>query len=172
MIKLSNGRGQLGNKLTEKFKDYTSNSNITIYHTWKVPHLYNPQLGEEEEIQKNEYQKLITYSQNNPDTKIIFISTNSNRSTLYTYYKELAEAYLLLNHKKCIILKFPVFIGEGVIKKLKLGELQPYGITEVITLDKVVNTIEEYLEYEDLKRVFIIPGEKIEAKTILEILKI
>jgi len=172
MIKLSNGRGQLGTKLTEKFQNHPTTSDITIYHTWKVPYLYNPQSGEEENIQKNEYQKLVDYSKNNPNTKIIFISTNSNRSTLYTYYKELAEAYLLLNHKKCIILKFPVFIGEGVIKKLKIGEIQPYGITEVITLNKAVDVIEEYLEYNDLKRVFIIHGEKIEAKTILEILKV
>lgn len=172
MVKLINGRGQLGEKLNEKFKSYKTESDIAIYHTWKVPHLYNPKPGEEELIQQQEYIKLITFSKNNPDTKIIFISTNSNRPTFYTYYKEQAEAYLLLHHKSCVILKFPVFIGNGVIKKLKTGELKPYGITEVITLDKVVNIISDYIEYNDKKRVFYIEGEKIEANTIYEILKV
>jgi hypothetical protein len=172
MIQLSNGRGQLGEKLKEKIDQHQVDSDVTIYHTWKVPHLYEPKPGEEEEIQKQEYLKLIKYSQDNPDTKIIFISTNSNRPTVYTYYKELAESYLLLNHKKCVILKFPVFIGNGVIKKLKTGELKPYGVTEVITLEKAVDTIFSFVNYDSLKRVFIIDGEKIEAKTIVEILKI
>jgi hypothetical protein len=172
MVKLTNGRGQLGEKLTFYFKNISVEEDITIYHTWKVPHLYNPQPGEEEAIQKEELNKLIDFSITNPKTKIIFISTNSTRDTWYTYYKELAEAYLLLNHPNCIILKFPLFIGEGVIKKLKTGELQPYGISEVITLDKVVNIIEKFLTYQGLKRVFYIEGEKIEALTILEILKI
>jgi hypothetical protein len=68
--------------------------------------------------------------------------------------------------------KFPVFVGNGIIKKLKNQEIEPYGVTELITLDKAVNTIEQYLDYEGLKRVFIVPGEKIEAKTIIEILKV
>ena len=171
MIRLINGRGQLGEKLSQKFTNYQIDQDIAIYHTWKVPYLYNP--GEsEEDIQKQEYQKLVEFSQSNPSTKIIFISTNSARGTFYTYYKELAEAYLLLNHKNCVILKFPVFVGNGIIKKLKNQEIEPYGITELMTLDKAVNTIEQYLDYEGLKRVFIVPGEKIEAKTIIEILKV
>lgn len=172
MIKLSNGRGQLGEYLKEKIDQYQTDFDVTIYHTWKVPHLYSCESDKEEEIQKKEYLKLVEYSKSNPNDKIIFISTNSNRPTIYTYYKELAEAYLLLNHKNCIILKFPVFIGNGVIKKLKTGELTPYGITEVITLEKVADTIFNFINYNSLKRVFIIEGEKIEAKTIVEILKI
>ena len=172
MIKLTNGRGQLGEKLKEKFDSYKTEVDVTIYHTWKVPHLYDPKSGEEESIQEKEYLKLVEFSKNNLNTKIIFISTNSNRPTIYTYYKELAEAYLLLNHKSCIILKFPVFIGKGILPKLKSGELKPYGVTEIITLDKVVNAIEEYILYNGLKRVFIIEGEKIEAKTLVEILNV
>jgi hypothetical protein len=172
MIKLINGRGQLGEKLKEKIEQYQTDNDVTIYHTWKVPHLYDPKPDEEEDIQKQEYLKLVEYSKNNPNTKIIFISTNSNRSTIYTYYKELSEAYLLLNHNNCLILKFPVFIGNGVIKKLKTGELKPYGITEVITLEKATDIIFSFINHNSLKRVFIIDGEKIEAKTITEMLKI
>ena len=38
--------------------------------------------------------------------------------------------------------------------------------------DAPVETIKEFIYYDDLKRIFIIKGEKIEAKTVLEILKI
>jgi hypothetical protein len=172
MVKLINGRGQLGEKLKEKFEHYKVESNVAIYHTWKVTHSYNPEPVGEEITQQQEYIKLVTFSKNNPDTKIIFISTNSNRSSYYTYYKEQAEAYLLLHHKSCVVLKFPVFVGTGVIKKLKTGELKPYGVTEVITLDKVVNTIADYIEYNDKKRVFYIEGEKIQASTLVDILKV
>lgn len=172
MIKLSNGRGQLGEYLKEKINQHQTDHDVTIYHTWKVPHLYDPKPGEEEEIQKQEYLKLIEYSKSNPNTKIIFISTNSDRSTYYTYYKELAEAYLLFFHKNCVILKFPVFIGNGVIKKLKTGELKPYGITEIITLEKVANIIFSFINYDSLKRIFTISGEKIEAETIVKLLEL
>jgi hypothetical protein len=171
MIQLINGRGQLGKKLTQKFANYQTDQDVAIYHTWKVPYLYNP--GEsEEEIQKQEYQKLVEFSQSNPSTKIVFISTNSARGTFYTYYKELAEAYLLLNHKYCVILKFPVFVGNGIIKKLKNQEIEPYGVTELMTLDKAVDKVEQYLDYEGLKRVFIVTGERIEENTILVILNL
>ena len=118
------------------------------------------------------YLKLVEFSKSNPKTKIIFISTNSARGTHYTYFKEQAEAYLLSNHKSSIILKFPLFIGKGVIERIKNKEIEPYGTMEIITLDKVAETIEEYLKYEGLKRVFTIEGEKIQAKTVAEILKV
>ena len=65
-----------------------------------------------------------------------------------------------------------MFIGKGVIERIKNKEIEPYGIMEIITLDKVAETIEEYLNYEGLKRVFTIEGEKIQAKTVAEILKV
>ena len=54
-----------------------------------------------------------------------------------------------------------MFIGKGVIERIKNKEIEPYGTMEIITLDKVAETIEEYLNYEGLKRVFTIEGEKI-----------
>ena len=172
MVKLVKGRGQLGEKLNEELKNFKTDEEIAIYHTWKVPHLYNPTPGTEESWQKKEYDKLVQFCKENSNTKIIFISTNSSRSTWYTYYKELAEAYLLLEHKNCVILKFPLFIGKGVLSKLKSGEFTPYGVSEIITLDEVVGTIKEFINYKDLKRVFYIQGEKVKATTLVDILKV
>ena len=170
MVRLINGNGQLGNKLHFLTKIQTQND-IAIYHTWKVTYSGDSNLSEED-IQKNEYNKLVEFSKLNPLTKIIFISTNSQRDSYYTFYKEQAEAYLLANHQQCIILKFPAFIGKGILPKLKSGEIVPYGVIELITLNKVVEVVEEYINYNGLKRIFTINGEKIEAKTVLEILKI
>ena len=74
--------------------------------------------------------------------------------------------------KNCVILKFPLFIGKGVLSKLKSGEFTPYGVSEIITLDEVVNTIKEFINYKDLKRVFYIQGEKVKATTLVDILRV
>ena len=51
-------------------------------------------------------------------------------------------------------------------KKKELTEMQQ------TFLDKVVDTVETYLLDDNLKRVHTILGEKIEAKTVVDILKI
>ena len=170
MVKLVNGKGQLGEKLQHLTKLKTV-LDVTIYHTWQVTYSGDSNMSEEM-VQLNEYNKLVEFSKKNPNTKIIFISTTSQRNSWYTHYKEQAEAYLLANHDSCIILKFPAFIGKGILPKLKSGEISPYGIIELITLDKAAETVEEYIYYNGLKRVFTIEGEKIEAKTLVEILNV
>ena len=170
MVKLINGNGQLGEKL-QPLTQFPALTDTFIYHTWKVTYNTDSDLSEEH-VQKNEYDKLVKFSKSNPSAKIIFISTNSQRSSYYTFYKEQAESYLLTNHNSCIILKFPTFIGKGILHKLKSKEIKPYGVIELITLDKVVEIVKEYINYNGLKRVFTINGEKMEATTVLEILKI
>ena len=64
---------------------------------------------------------------------------------------------------------FPYF---QVLSKLKSGEFTPYGVSEIITLDEVVGTIKEFINYKDLKRVFYIQGEKVKATTLVDILKV
>ena len=170
MVKLVNGRGQLGERL-QHLTNIKTIHDVAIYHTWQVTYSGDSNTSNEM-TQLNEYNRLVEFSNKNPNTKILFISTNSQRNSWYTHYKEQAEAYLLANHDSCIILKFPAFIGKGILPKLKAGEIKPYGTMELITLDKVAETVEEFIYYDGLKRVFTIEGEKIEAKTVLEILKI
>ena len=170
MVRIINGRGQLGEKL-QRYVRIKGILDVAIYHTWQVTYSGDSNMSEEM-VQLNEYNKLVEFSKQNPNTKIIFISTNSQRNSWYTHYKEQAEAYLLANHDSCIILKFPAFIGKGILPKLKSGEIKPYGTMELITLDRAAEVVEEYIYYNGLKRVFTIEGEKIEAKTVLEILKI
>lgn len=170
MVILVNGRGQLGEKL-KRLTSLNTKKSICIYHTWTVTHNVNN--AEDETIQRGEYEKFIRYVDLNLDKRIIFISSTSNRNSFYAKYKELAEAYLLTHHSDGIVLKFPAFIGKGLLPKLKSGEYMAFGTLELITLDNVVNIIEKYINDNDYqKRIYHIAGEKIEALTVLEILKI
>lgn len=171
MVELVNGRGQLGEKL-QPLKNLEVKEKVFIYHTWKVPHLYDPK-DSEEEFQRKEFEKFQKFVTSTEQTsKIIFISTNSKRGTYYTHYKELAESYLLYHHSNSYILKFPLFVGKGVIKKIKDGEMNPYGIMEIITLDNVVKEVKNCIFRTGMKRIFTIEGEKIAAETVAEILKV
>ena len=86
MVKIINGRGQLGERLQYLIKPKTL-LDITVYHTWQVTYSGDSNMSEEG-VQENEYNKLVEFSKNNPNTKIIFISTNSQRNSWYTHYKE------------------------------------------------------------------------------------
>ena len=60
VVTLVNGRGQLGDKLYQKLKNYIGAphlADIAIYHTWKVPWLSDT--AEFEETQRDEYLKLV-----------------------------------------------------------------------------------------------------------------
>lgn len=170
MVILINGRGQLGEKL-QKLTSITTNKDVCIYHTWVVTH--NDVNAESESIQQSEYEKFKHFVSANMDKRIIFISSTSARNSFYTKYKELSETYLIGNHPDGIVLKFPVFIGKGLLQKLKNGEYKAYGILELITLDNVVNIISQYINDQSYqKRIYHITGEKIAAETIMEIFKI
>lgn len=170
MVTLVNGRGQLGEKL-QQLTSINTTKDICIYHTWVVTH--NDINAESEDIQKLEYEKFKQFVCSNMDKRIIFISSTSTRNSFYTKYKELAETYLIGNHSDGIVLKFPAFIGKGLLQKLKTGEYKAYGILELITLDNVAKTISQYINDQDYqKRIYYINGEKIAAETIMEIFKV
>jgi len=85
MVRIINGRGQLGEKL-QRYARIKGLLDVAIYHTWQVTYSGDSDMSEEM-IQLNEYNKLVEFSNKNPNTKIIFISTTSQRSSWYTHYK-------------------------------------------------------------------------------------
>ena len=70
MIKLINGRGQIGNVLKKKICNINIDDDIYIYHTWNID-------DKSKEAQKKEYKKFIYFVSQNKDKKIVFISTSS-----------------------------------------------------------------------------------------------
>ena len=81
MIKLVNGKGQLGSAITEISKTYDGMP-VSIYHTWNVA-------DKSKLSQLNEYEKFTKYidEHKNSKDKIVFISSASENDTWYTYYK-------------------------------------------------------------------------------------
>ena len=87
-IILANGRGQLGETLRREMKDKQINEDVYIYHTWNID-------DKSKETQRNEHYKFIDFLRDKKNSKIIFISTSSEKESWYVYYKHLSEAHLL-----------------------------------------------------------------------------
>ena len=90
MIKLINGRGQLGNKLREVSSSYKkTKEEVLIYHTWNIE-------DKSRDTQKKEYEKFKNFVTLNKNKKIIFISTYSEKENWYNHYKQVSEAFFII----------------------------------------------------------------------------
>ena len=163
MIKLINGRGQLGTILSEKINGVYSEKEIFIYHTWNID-------DKSRKAQQSEYNKFVKFVLNNKDNKIIFISTNSQKDNWYNYYKHLSEAFLITNGEKHVIIRLPTLIGKGVFLKLKKEEIHPYGFFNLMSIEKAAEIIIDKIFYEGKIKSFHIIGETISAENIKKIL--
>jgi len=165
MIILANGRGQLGESLKEKLKNFRSLETVYIYHTWNV--------WEKDALsQENEYDKFCNFvDKNKKKGKIVFISTYSNSDNNYVFYKQKAEAFLILNCDSCLVLRLPHLIGnKGIFSKLKTKTAEPYGSIEIMSLEDAANKILNYSRYSGLCKSFTFKGEKINTTTLNEII--
>ena len=121
MIKLINGRGQLGDVLEQKINLYNNfdGSDTYIYHTWKL----NTKSYEEQNLEFKKFKKFVDKHFKN---RIIFISTFSEKDDWYVHFKQLSESYLLNYCKNALVVKLPTFIGNHCnmfsIEKLKKNE--------------------------------------------------
>lgn len=164
MVKLVNGRGQLGKVLSEKIKQNEYNKNIYIYHTWNV-------LDKSEYKQIQEFAKFVLFVDEHVNDKIVFVSTCSKRSSFYSKSKLKAEKYLLDNCDKGVIVRLPTFICKGILTDLKEDKIKPYGILELISLQEAADAILKAID-ENNKKTISIEGEKISAQNVYNILKL
>jgi len=164
-IRLINGRGQLGVKIKEalNINKKTPQCNVLIYHTWNVG-------DKSKKAQLREYDKFTNFVDRNQESKIIFISTTSQKETFYSHYKQLAEAYLISNCKRGLTIRFPTFIGKGSCNRIKHKEIEAYGRMELITLNRAANEVLNLIDYEGMLKAISICGEQIEAETVASLL--
>lgn len=135
MIKLINGRGQLGSVLKGLVKKSTAgNIDAFIYHTWNFS-------DKSEEVQKRCHRKFIDFVDQNQKTKIVFTSTYSQTENPYNYYKQLSEVYLLDNHKRGYVIRLPILIGKGVCEQFREDELEPFGKMELMSLENAAKEV-------------------------------
>ena len=151
MIKLINGRGQIGNVLKKKICNINIDDDIYIYHTWNID-------DKSKEAQKNK------------DKKIVFISTSSQRDNWYTYYKHLAESHLLSKNKSNVVIRLPSLIGKGVCASFRDENIQPYGIIELMSVDDATDAILQKAMVNETIKNYHINGEKISAKNVQQLI--
>jgi hypothetical protein len=169
MIKLINGRGQLGDVLKQKINLYDIDDyNVYIYHTWKLD-------TKSYDEQNLEFEKFKEFVDEHFKDKIIFISTFSEKDDWYVHFKQLSESYLLNHCKNALVIKLPTFIGNHCnmfsIEKLKKDKVKPYGVMELISIDKAVDEIYRLCSYKGKLKIIKISGEKVSAKLLYEIYK-
>ena len=168
MIRLINGRGQLGFALRKHVDSFKTEKSACIYHTW---HIDDKSLV----TQKAEYKKFVDFvHEHRLKEKIFFISTTSIKDNWYNTYKQLAEAHLLANTTDGVIIRLPTLIGKGVFEGLKTGELDPTGYFNLMSIDeateRIVQNITELL-CGGKRRVVRIEGEKVSARNVLHLIK-
>ena len=174
MIKLINGRGDLGKVLKEKLEYYsqiykdTYEKDVYIYHTWKLE-------TKDEDEQKKEFDKFKNFVDEHKNDRIIFVSTYSTKDDWYVCYKELSESYLLVNCPDGLVIKLPTFIGRHCnmfsIEKLKNGSVKPYGTMELISIEDAVDNVYRFCNYNAKPKVIRIYGEKVSAELLYKIYK-
>ena len=166
MVKLINGRGQLGVELKKILppNDVDIKEEVYVYHTWNIE-------DKSKNRQRTEYEKFQLFVQSHRTAKIIFISTYSEKENWYNHYKQMAEGFLSLNCDRGFSLRVPTIIGKGILKKIKNNEVPVYGQMELITLHDAANTIKDFLDYDGIIKTFRIHGEKILALTAESLMK-
>jgi len=149
------GKGQIG----EALKGYKGK--VIIYHAWS--------LDKSEKVQKKCYDKFIKFVDSTPG-EICFISTYSNQDDSYVKYKRLAESYLLINQRGYVV-RLPTLMGKGICEDFKKGEVKPFGVMELMTVEDAADKIIYFTTFPDNPSIIRVAGEKISANLVYNLIK-
>ena len=165
MIKLINGRGQLGQVLVKQLTEDGAPSPVStyVYHTWNIQ-------DRSKSAQVAEYRKFKLFVDQHDESKIIFVSTTSEKDCWYVHYKNLAESYLLQNCENGIVVKFPILIGRGILTKLRNEEVEPYGEMGLVCMKDAADKILELASYDGAVKIFTYNGEILRATTVQDLM--
>ena len=159
MIKLIDGKGQLGTALHNLISKERLNIDVIIYHTWNFS-------DKSEEVQKKCYEDFKKFVDQNLGSKIIFISTISQDKTPYVIYKKMSEEYLLKNNKNGFVIRLPTLIGKGICQKFRNNEVDAFGEMEVMTIEDATKSVLNFTQSSSPTRNLRLKGIQIPAKLI------
>lgn len=162
MIKLINGRGQLGSELAELIKNISCDKNIVIYHTWNF-------LDKSEKTQRGCYESFVDFVDKNPQPKIVFTSTYSQTDNPYNHYKQLSEAYLIIKQNGYSV-RLPTLIGKGICMYFRDDDVEAFGEMELMTVKDAASKVLEFALSNSRLRNFRVYGEKVSAKLAKELI--
>jgi uncharacterized protein YegL len=164
MIKLINGKGQLGDALSKLIKEIETKEDLQIYHTWNF-------LDKSKETQKNCFEKFKKFINENNNSKTIFISTYLQAENNYTLYKKLAEKYLLENTQDGYIIRLPNLIGKGICQRFRDEKTEAFGEIELITIEEAAKKVLEISQSKTLtNRLQRINGTIIPASVVKKLI--
>lgn len=165
MIRLINGRGQLGESLARLIEErkLVFPDDVAVYHTWNF-------LDKSEEVQKACYNAFTQFVDQHPDTRILFTSTYSQADNPYNYYKQAAEAYLINRHQKGSIIRLPAIVGKGVFERFRTEDIQPFGEMEIVTLREATEEVLKFLQSGSRIRSTTVRGHMVPANVVKELI--
>jgi dTDP-4-dehydrorhamnose reductase len=163
VLKLINGRGQLGNALRDLLESVDPLEETYIYHTWNID-------DKDQRTQQIECEKFAEFVDEHAEKKIIFVSTYSEKENWYNYCKQIAEVYLLSHCEKGVVVRLPTLIGKGILQKFKEDSVEAYGEMELMTINDAAIKIIDKVNYNGIIKSFRLKGELIQAKIIKEII--
>tara|TARA_R100000030_G_scaffold18556_1_gene12859 strand:+ start:20532 stop:21026 length:495 start_codon:yes stop_codon:yes gene_type:complete len=164
-MKLIDGMGQLGTLLKNRVCGEKNNDDAIVYHTWNID-------DKSMDAQKKEHAKFCNFVKQNKHEKIIFISTSSQNESFYVKYKQLSESFLIQNCKNCLVLRFPTLIGKGVFEDFKSNKKKPYGVMNIMTLDRACDIVIEHLNYNGLLKILSFDGHEVDAKIVYNLVRV
>jgi len=163
MIRLINGRGQLGSALERLAGEGSFEGDFSIYHTWNF-------LDKSEAAQRRCYEEFKEFVDRNKGSKVFFISTYSQTENPYNHYKQLAEAYLINNLEGGRVIRLPTLIGKGICQKLKDDQAEPFGEMELMSIDDAAREILKFATSSPTIRSFSVPGTKVPATLVKDLI--
>lgn len=162
MIRLINGRGQLGNALSELISEKDFPENLVIYHTWNF-------LDKSKETQRECYETFKRFVDENGGEKIIFISTYSESRNHYTYFKHMSEEYLSKNNSNGYIIRLPNLVGKGICENLR-GDAKPFGEIELMTIEEAAKEVLDFAQPDQSTRNLRVEGTIIPTKLVKKLI--
>lgn len=169
MVKLINGRGQLGKELSRFIlieKDswvVGDDCDCIVYHTWNID-------DSSVSVQEKEYCKFVDFVNSNLSKNIFFISTKQGQQINYLYYKLKAELYLLENTKNGQIIRIPKLVGKGLCTDFRDNKILPFDeLDEIMTPKDAAIKIMNILGSD--KKMNIITGVSLNKRIIYELIQ-
>lgn len=125
MIRLVNGRGQLGTALGARLPGWEHPGDIHLLHSWVF-------MDKSEVVQAGEYNKFkrdLAGSSGKP----VFVSTKTTIDSPYLRWKIKAEADTL--EAGGVVVRIPNLIGKGICSRFRAEDAKPFGKLELATIE-------------------------------------
>lgn len=166
MVKLLNGRGQLGDALKIELARRNVVADADIYHTW----IHSNKGADVQLAQIHAFMRYVgasgSTSERKTDRRIYFISAIHERFNAYLKEKMWAEIYLWQNTVDGVVIRLPYMLGSGIAERMLAGQSISAGKIEVSTFETMAGRILDIIEAGGDERMHVLHGEMVDAQLL------